>query len=74
MRKVLDSIWFSGQKGTYGAILTEDEFKQVAYTGVVAGDRQDWDEKFLLDWGSKLTKEQAIGFFGNQVNEETYRK
>jgi hypothetical protein len=74
MRNIIDSTWFINREGTVGIVLTEDEFKQVAYISKVHGDLKELDELLIMDYGSKLTKAQAIGFFGEQVNTETYKR
>jgi len=74
MKGIIDTYWINGALGTVGIVLTENEFKQTAYIGVCHGDRQDFDEKYIMDYGSKMSKDQAKGFFGNLVNDETYKR
>ena len=68
--KVIDSIWFTNRDGTTGVVLGEDEFKQQAYISLVEGFSRDEDEEYVLQYGSKLTKQQAYGFFPNSLNTD----
>ena len=74
MRNIIDTYWVSAGQGTFGFVLTEDEFKQTAYMGVCRGDLQELDELYIMDYGSKMTIAQAKGFFGYQINSKTYKR
>ena len=72
--KTLSTRWFSNTRGYIGIVLAENEFKQMAYMASVKGSSPYEDAETAKDWGSKLTYKEAVGFFGDLVNKETYNK
>ena len=74
MMKTIDVKWFSNTTGCIGIILAEDEHKQVAYIGSVEGHNEEFDIGHIKEWGSKLSLEQAIGFFGSFIKKERYKR
>ena len=70
--KVLNSTFMSTRGGCIGVVLAENEYGQRAYITVVPGFDEESDTQHVKDWGSKLSKEVAKGFFPGQIDEERY--
>lgn len=71
--KTVDVYWFTNIKGAVGVVLTvNDRNEQRAYISTVTSADEDIDEKFIREWGNKLTVTQAIGFFGKMIRPERY--
>ena len=52
--EILDSFWFSG-KETIGIVVVKTSHNEVkAYMGVVPGDDQKYDEKYLASSGTPV--------------------
>lgn len=71
--KIIDVNWFNTHKGFIGIVLTENEFRQRAYICQVDGYDEAEDVALIIDYGAKLTLNQAIGFFGDLVKSENYK-
>lgn len=71
--KAIAVVWVTCGE-TIGVVLGENEFYQQAYMKVARGYDKDIDIQRVLDLGAKLTVEQAVGFFGGQVDVEKYKK
>ena len=70
--KTINCIWLNNMRGIIGVVLAQDEFKQQAYICACGGIDQDVDLATIKDYGTKLNLEQAKGFFGDKIIEESY--
>ena len=70
--KTISNTWFNNSRGSIGVVLAENEFHQMAYISAVPGNDEEGDITTVKEWGAKMTIDQARGFFGDLVNEETY--
>lgn len=72
--KTADVYWFTNVNSHIGVVLTEnDRNEQRAYISGVRGSDVDVDEKFIREYGNKLTVIQAIGFFGARIRAGDYQ-
>ena len=53
--KVIDSMWFNTNKGSFGFVVGENEVgERNLYAGVTSGSTQEADEQEILSWGNKV--------------------
>ncbi len=66
---VVDSFWFTNNRGTVGLVLTQNEMgvKKIRI-GSVPGFDQKADEQWLAAWGARFPKEGLLCFI-NQADE-----
>ncbi len=60
---MVDVVWKSGMS-CIGIVLTRDVHSGLqAYIGVGGGNNEETDKKNIAKWGSKLSFQEAKGFF-----------
>lgn len=72
MTEIISKTWFNNSRGTIGVVLAKNDYGQKGFISLVHGNDEDEDAKLVLDWGSSLSLNQALGFFGDLVDEEKY--
>lgn len=66
--KILQTIWITG-RDTIGVVLIENEIgQQSARIGIANTGSETTDITHIVEWGAKLTEEQAAGFFNQITN------
>lgn len=71
--KAIAVVWVACAE-TIGVVLGENEFYQQAYMKVVDGNDQNTDIQRVLEHGAKLTRSQAVGFFGDKLKLHRYKR
>jgi len=72
--KAINKTWFNNSKGCIGVVLAENEYGQKAYISSVPGHDEESDVRTIMDWGARISRQQAEGFFPGQIDEEKYEE
>ncbi len=67
--KVVDSLWFTNNKGTVGIVTIEEDVTgdRKAYIGIGDGHNQEADTQSIVDWGNPLSI-SALGRITSQLS------
>ena len=59
--KVIDTLWFTNNKGTVGIVILEEDITgdRKAYIGVVPGGDEKADTEAIIDWGNPFSLNTA---------------
>lgn len=72
--KTIDHKWINAASSCVGVVLAEDEYSQCAYLSPVRGLKENADIEDVKSLGYKLLLNEAIGFFGDKVDPEKYKR
>ena len=76
MREIKGKIWYSMGTMITGIILTKDDvtYNTQVYIGSMPKPQDEKNDALrILDWGTKLSFKQAVGFFPT-IKEKNYGK
>lgn len=82
MSEIIESEWWTGATGTVGAVLINNEhdgFKVYIGCAPAQSDsrviyKEEFDTKFIHQYGTKMSYEQAAGIFGKRMKGENIRR
>lgn len=70
----IDVKWMSAWHECLGAVLAEDDYSQCAFLGVAGQLDEDRDIKKIKALGYKMFLDEAVGFFGDKVDKDKYKR